>query len=352
MIFSTNALRVIWATVTLGVSAIGGLLALAIGLPAAFLCGGALTVSLAALFGLKATILTPMRDVAFVIIGVSMGAAVDKDTLSLIGQWPISVIALLIGLALIIGGTTFALNRLLGIDRMTSFLSSCPGHLSFVIGISESGRGNTRQITVIQSIRVLILTIAIPTGVLVFSGGDLNLPARAPDMPIITLLALIAACAIGGFLMQRFRMPAGYVLGAMIVATVAKLAGIFSGSVPLPLVTFSFIFMGALIGSRFVGVTLKELRHSAWGGLMVAFLAIGIVTIAAFMVTRLVDVPFGQVWIAFSPGGLETMGALGIAFGYDTAFIAAHHTIRLLALGFAIPFISVTMMRRPNMTER
>ncbi|MNL63835.1 hypothetical protein D3C87_1880020 [compost metagenome] len=33
------------------------------------------------------------------------------------------------------------------------------------------------------------------------------------------------------------------------------------------------------------------------------------------------------------------MGALGIALGYDTAFIAAHHVIRLLMLSFAIPAV-------------
>jgi uncharacterized membrane protein AbrB (regulator of aidB expression) len=49
--------------------------------------------------------------------------------------------------------------------------------------------------------------------------------------------------------------------------------------------------------------------------------------------------PFGQIWLGLSPGALEGMGALGIALGYDTAFIAAHHVIRLLMLSFAIPAV-------------
>lgn len=334
-----------WAAVTLLISAIGGLLATTIGLPAAFLCGGALAVSLAAFMGLKATILTPVRNVAFVIIGMSMGAAVAKDTLTLIAQWPISVTALLIELAIIVSLTTILLHRLFEIDRITAFLSSCPGHLSFIIGISETGKGNTRQIAVIQSIRVLILTIAVPIGAQIFSAGSLVLTERAPDMALTTLAGLAAASALGGYIMQRLGIPAGYVLGAMCVATTAKLSGLFTGSVPLPLVNFSFIFMGGLIGSRFVGVSAKELRHSALGGLVVAFFSIGVVTIIAFLVSQMVDMPFGQIWIGLSPGGLETMGALGVAFGYDTAFIAAHHALRLLALGFAIPLLSMTVMR-------
>jgi uncharacterized membrane protein AbrB (regulator of aidB expression) len=38
------------------------------------------------------------------------------------------------------------------------------------------------------------------------------------------------------------------------------------------------------------------------------------------------------------------MGALGVALGYDTAFIAAHHVSRLLMLTAAIP--SVAMLLR------
>jgi len=337
---------IVWTTITLVVSALGGLVAQAIGLPAAFLCGGTLAVSLAAVLGMKAVTPTPVRNLAFVIIGVSMGAAVDQNTLSLIGQWPISVTALLLVLVAIISATTIALVHLLGMDRETAFLSSSPGHLSFILGISESGRGNMRQIAVVQSIRVLVLTIAVPIGAQIFTFGNLDIPEHLHDMPVPTLLAVLAACAVGGFGLHRLGVPAGYVLGAMLVATFAKLAGLFSGTVPLPVLTLGFIIMGGLIGSRFTGVSAKELRYSALGGLVVAFLAIGIVTIAALLVAQVVDMPFGQIWIAFAPGGLETMGALGIAFGFDTAFVAAHHAFRLLVLGLAIPFIIVAITRK------
>ena len=55
----------------------------------------------------------------------------------------------------------------------------------------------------------------------------------------------------------------------------------------------------------------------------------------------LVDMPFGQIWLGLSPGALEGMGALGIALGFDTAFIAAHHVRRLLLLTIAIPVVAM-----------
>jgi uncharacterized protein len=68
--------------------------------------------------------------------------------------------------------------------------------------------------------------------------------------------------------------------------------------------------------------------------------------VVAWLVSLLVDMPYGQLWLGLSPGALEGMGALGIALGYDTAFIAAHHVIRLLMLTFAIPLVVVVIKRR------
>jgi len=40
------------------------------------------------------------------------------------------------------------------------------------------------------------------------------------------------------------------------------------------------------------------------------------------------------------------MGALGIALGFDTAFIAAHHVARLLFLTFLIPLVVLLIRGR------
>jgi uncharacterized membrane protein AbrB (regulator of aidB expression) len=85
---------------------------------------------------------------------------------------------------------------------------------------------------------------------------------------------------------------------------------------------------------------------AAKGGVIATGMTVGIVTFVAWLVSLAVDMPYGQLWLGLSPGALEGMGALGIALGYDTAFIAAHHVIRLLMLSFAIPLVVVVIRRR------
>src|SRR5690606_34199721 len=136
------------------------------------------------------------------------------------------------------------------------------------------------------------------------------------------------------------------VLGAMAAATAAKLGGLYTEAMPGPLVTITFILTGALIGSRFLGITRAEFLAAAKGGLIATVMTVGIVTLVTWGVSQFVDMPFGQLWLALSPGALEGMGALGIALGYDTAFIAAHRVVRLLMLSFAIPVVVLFVRRR------
>jgi membrane AbrB-like protein len=154
------------------------------------------------------------------------------------------------------------------------------------------------------------------------------------------LVVLAVLCAATGFAFTRLRVPAGYVLGSMAAATAAKLGGLFDGVLPAPLQIASYVLIGGLIGARFIGITMAEFRQAAFGGFIATLMTVAIVTAVAFLVSLVVDMPFGQLWLGLSPGALEGMGALGVALGYDTAFIAAHHVARLLMLTAAIPSVA------------
>ncbi|RUT31238.1 AbrB family transcriptional regulator [Arsenicitalea aurantiaca] len=335
-----SAFETLWRmALTLAISAGGGLIAEAAGLPAGLLMGGALSVTIASLIGVPVAMPRRLRDVGFVLVGLSMGASVARDSLALIPQWPVTMAGLIIELVIIVWATGYMLKRLFGLDSGTAYLSSFPGHLSFIMGIASAGVGNSRQIMVIQTIRVMMLTVCVPIGALFLPSGAGFETAAEPMVALPRLAAVAAACVVAGWIFVRLKVPAGYVLGAMAAATLAKLTGNFDGSLPQPMLTVTFILMGALIGSRFAGITYAEFRQASIGGLIATAMTVGIVTAIAAASTLLVDMPFGQIWLGLAPGALEGMGALGIALGYDTAFIAAHHVTRLLLLSFAIPLV-------------
>lgn len=345
----TSALRISAlrpALVTVLISALGGGIATLLGLPAGWLMGGALAVTAAAMAGVRVSMPDRLRDVVFLLIGMSMGASVAPDSLQLIASWPISLAGLVLELVLIISLTGWMLTKVFKLDPGTAYLSSFPGHLSFVMGIAAAGVGDARQIVIIQVIRILMLTIAVPIGATVLPIEHFTPPAPTSFLSLWQLLALAAGCVVVGLIFIRLKVPAGFVLGSMAAATAAKLGGLYVEAMPVPLTTVAFILTGALIGSRFAGITRGEFMTAAKGGLIATAMTLGIVTLVTYGVNLLVDMPFGQLWLGLSPGALEGMGALGIALGYDTAFIAAHHVIRLLLLSFAIPAVVVLIRRR------
>jgi membrane AbrB-like protein len=333
--------------VTLLISAAGGGLAALLGLPAGWLMGGALAVAVAALAGVRVVLPNWLRDVTFVATGLSMGASVARDSVAMMVQWPVTLAGLVIELILIITITGYVLRKFYGLDRGTAYLSSFPGHLSFVMSIAAAGVGDSRQIVIIQVIRILLLTICVPIGALFLPLGHYEGPdAAAPPMEVMTLLPVALGCAVAGYVLTRLRAPAGYVLGAMAVSIGAKLAGWFEGAMPPLLLTATFILVGAMIGVRFNGITRQEFARAAAGGLIGTAITVTICTAVVVGISPLVQMPFGQIWLGLSPGGLEGMGALGIALGFDTAFIAAHHVSRLLFLTFAIPVVTMLVREK------
>lgn len=330
---------------TIVISAVGGGVADLLGLPAGWLMGGALAVTVAAMLGVPVTMPDRLRDVTFVLIGMSMGASVAPDSLALLASWPITLAALALELVIIVAATGWMLTKVFKLDTGTAYLSSFPGHLSFVMGIAATGVGNARQIVIIQVIRIFMLTIAVPVGAVFLPIDHFATSMPNAYLSPLQLVLLAGLCVATGLAFIKLNVPAGMVLGPMGAATVAKLGGLYTEAMPEPLVLITFILTGVLIGSRFVGITRVEFMAAAKGGLIATAMTVGIVTAMTFAVAQVVDMPFGQIWLGLSPGALEGMGALGIALGYDTAFIAAHHVVRLLMLSFAIPVV-VWVVRR------
>ena len=47
--------------------------------------------------------------------------------------------------------------------------------------------------------------------------------------------------------------------------------------------------------------------------------------------------PFGAMFLAYSPGGMEAMTVMAMALGIDPFFVAAHHLARFVLLHVGLP---------------
>lgn len=324
--------------ITVLIAVCGAALANALSVPAWVLIGPAAAVSIAALTGIRMGVADPVRDICFVILGLGIGAGIDPETSGAILRWPMAFVVLAVMLVVVMGLCRYVLIHGFGFDRRSASLASAPGHLSFVMGLAADLRTDVARVAVVQSIRLLFLTLSVPF-IAKAMGYDLT-TLKLSDGPAMALPALIGLAVAGlglGLVLKRLRFPAPLLMAGMAVSAVGHLGGWTPGSVPAALTTPALLVLGALIGTRFSDTSAAQFRSSVLAGLATTLISVCVASLAAVVVALALDMPTPHVLAAFAPGGLETMIALGATMGANAGFVAACHVARLLILLVLIP---------------
>lgn len=330
------------------IGSIGALVASLIGLPAPFLCGPALAVTLAGLSGLRLSVPQMLRNATFVVVGISMGTSVTPEVIDAAKAWPLSFVAVLATVVLLLYVAYWILHFGFGYDRTTAMLGASPGHLSYIISLTAETKSDLATVSVIQSVRVLALTLAVPVIVEYLDLISIEPLILAPPMPPMVLALTVLASLAVGWLFMRWRFPAALLLGGVAVSIGIHITGLTSGGVPGWLSQPTYIILGSLIGTRFTRSSLRDMKMAFVAGGVVTVAVMLLACLAAVVVSRITGVPLNAVMIAFAPGGLETMAAMAIMMHADTAYVGAHHVLRLLFLSVLMPLVMGKDARRKS----
>ncbi|WP_313616061.1 AbrB family transcriptional regulator [Agrobacterium sp.] len=324
---------------TVIVGTAGAALAALAGVPAPFLSGPALAVTMCGLFGLKLDIPKRVRDACFVLVGISMGTSVTPDIFNAAKSWPLSFVAVIITVILLLYCGYWLLHYVFRYDRTTAMLAASPGHLSYIISLSAETRSDLASISIIQSVRVLALTLSVPLIVEYFDlvSADISSPTAA--MNPLVLAVTFAVALLLGMLFIRWRFPAALLLGGMVVSVGTHITGFTTGAVPPWAIQPTYILIGCLIGLRFYKVSIRELQRAFIAGAVLTVVVVAIAGAIALAISNLTGVPLNAVMIAFAPGGLETMAAMAIMMHADATYVGSHHILRLLFLSFLMPAV-------------
>ncbi|MCM2472895.1 AbrB family transcriptional regulator [Rhizobium sp. CG5] len=334
---SLPEIRSLIVTVLLG--ALGAAAAFYLAFPAPFLIGPALVVTLAGLAGLKLIIPLWLRTVCFVLVGISMGTAVTPEVLEAAKTWPLSFAMVFVAVVVLLYAAYFVLKIGFGYDHKTAMLAASPGHLSYIVSLGADIGGDIASISIIQSVRVLALTLTVPLIVEFLDLVAVTPGASAVVMSAPVVALVIAASAGLGFLFLRMNMPAAFLLGGVAVSVATHLSGMVSGSVPQWLLIPSYVTLGCLIGSRFSGVPISRMKKAFVAGAVVTVVVVAIAAVIAIFVTSMTGLPLNATVIAFAPGGLETMAAMAVMMHADATYVGAHHVLRILVLTVFMPFV-------------
>lgn len=321
----------------IGAAALGAGLFWLIGFPAPALTGSAGGVTLACLAGLRFDLPHWLRNAAYVLLGINIGNGVTPESLRAAAEWPLSIAILGLSLPLGMAVAQAGMVRWLGFPRRDAVLASTPGHLSYVLSLSLEKGADTPRIAVIQSIRVLFLSLAVPLLVTVFFGASGAQLAPAAPMTAVSLAALVAGAVALGWIYQRLGVPAPVLLAGMTVSALGHGADLTPGQLSPGLGFAAFMVLGTLIGSRFSGQSRAVLRGAVLAGVWLTAVNVA-VTLAAVAVAMVVlGVSPAVLIVAYAPGGVEAMAAIAVTLGLGPAYVAAHHVARILILTIMVP---------------
>ncbi|MEM7060452.1 MAG: AbrB family transcriptional regulator [Pseudomonadota bacterium] len=308
-------------------------------LPLPLLLGPMFACLIAALAGVPLKGVPPVSDAMRPVLGVAVGASLTPALFNQLQDMALSI-ALIPPFILLIALTGYPyFRKLWGFDHATSYYGAMPGGLQDMVIFGEEAGANVRALSLIHTTRVLIIVSAIPFIVTWFWGLSLTGPPGDPASAVPWHQALLMlVCGIigwwGGVRADLFGAP---ILGPLIVAGVASMAGLLTVRPPAEAMLIAQFFLGIGIGVKYAGITMSEIRRVLTASIGHCILLAGLSLIFAEIVIQTGLAPPLEALIAFAPGGQAEMVLLALIAGVDMAYVVTHHLVRIVVVILGAP---------------
>ena len=283
-------------------------------------------------------------DATRTILGVAVGGSIKPELFARMDEMAISL-ALTPVFVIVIGAIGYPyFRRFCGFSKPTAYFSAMPGGLQDMIVFGEEAGADVRALTLVHATRVLVIVSAAPFLMEAFYGVSVT-GRPAPGVPLLeTPLmqgVIMVACALVGWLGgKRIGLFGASIVGPLIMAGAASLSGILVQRPPMEAIIVAQLFIGAGVGVKYVGATLRELRGTIIASLGFCVLLGMIAFTFEQVLTQLGLAPPLEAFLSFAPGGQAEMALLALVAGADVAFVVAHHLVRIIVVILGAPFVA------------
>lgn len=334
----STALRL---ALSLAIGAVGGFLFAWLRLPLAWMLGPMSFNMFASLGRLPVAVPGWLRNATFAVIGVFLGSAFSPEVLERARDWPWSLGAVLVFVALLTAASRYYYRRVAGYDGPTALFSATPGGLSTMVAVGVAAGGDERYIALTQALRVVIVVFLIPVLVTFLAAS----PDRATGIePAVALdirqaLWLIVGACIGILCATLLRLPAPQMTGSLIASAALYLSAWVQAPLPQPLLFMALWILGCSVGARFAGTRWDDLLAIGRHALVSVTLMLIMAAVLAGVFSALLGHAYLAVLLAFAPGGVAEMCLIAVALDIDPTFVATHHLVRILFIVLIAPVL-------------
>jgi uncharacterized protein len=328
----------------LAIGGAAGYLANWIGMPLPWMLGPMIATTFASLLGIPVFGPNGLRPVVIPILGVMLGAAINRSVFAHIGDWGVTLAIMVPFLASAAAVSILIYRKIAGYDPVTAYFSAMPGGLNDMLILGTAAGGDERRIALAHASRILVVITCVGLfyGFVLGArpGGSGGRPWIAMDVLTLSDWLWLGACAVLGVPFGKLlRAPAPNMLGPMLLSAALRLGEVVETAPPTLIIVMAQIVLGTVIGCRFLGATFREVGRDLGLGALSSFAMLLVAVTFAFIASWLTGIHPSQIFLAYSPGGLTEMSLLALAMGQDVAFVSVMHLLRILLVILGAPFV-------------
>jgi uncharacterized protein len=311
-------------------------------LPAAVMLGPLAAAVLVQVAGGAVKVPRVFLIAAQAIIGCLVARSITSSIVGgFILHWPLflGVVALSIIASAAVG---WAMSRFRIIPGTTAVWGMLPGAATVMMLMAEAYGADFRLVAFMQYLRIVMVAAVasvvslmfVPNGVGRFSSGFFP-PISLPDLATTAILAVI-----GGSVGLALRVPAGALLGPLVLGAVLNVLGWVRIELPPVVLVASFALIGWNIGLRFTHDVLAVATRALPQCLAAIVLLMAFCGMLAGTLTALFHIDPLTAYLATSPGGVDAAAIIAASTKVDTPFVMALQTVRMIVLLLVGPYIA------------
>lgn len=286
-------------------------------------------------------------------LGVLIGATFTADIFLNIQRWSITVFTMISVTVIVTFIGYMFLTRLRGYDPRLAFLCSVPGGQAEATVLARELVDKDYVVALFHLIRVTFVFLTTPLLLAILEGQvavtQSNMVLQSmPSLAELGLLQIVKflGIAVGGYFAAHFmRIPMPHLTGPIFLSAGLHIVGIVAIPRINEFVIIAQLVIGGAVGARLAQVSFSEVLQYLSDGLVNTVLILASYLTATFLMSSVMDVSFLEMWLAFVPGGLYEVTLLALIFGFDIAFVAFHHTVRIMMVFLTMPLI-ITRMKK------
>jgi membrane AbrB-like protein len=341
--------------VTFAVALASGWGFLQLGFPAPYLMGSLFGVWIG---GGLVTRLQPHLGVASwfhkpVVMGLAVliGATFNQTVLEQAEQWSLTLVTML-GTTIVVTiiGYQF-LRRFRGYDPRLAILCSVPGGQAEALAMAREMVERDYVVALFHLVRVVIVFLTTPLLLRLIEGQAavdrsnvaLQTMPSIFDLPAADIITFILLGAVGMLIARQLRIPMPHLLGPMGLSTVFHLLGWADLPRVNEFVILAQLAIGGAVGARLAKVPFRELLDYLRDACANTAIILSAYLLATLVIVKVTGISFLAAWLAFVPGGLYEVTLLALIFGFDVAFVAFHHTVRVMLIFLSLPALALRL---------